>query len=95
MNYYLVCNVREYPLLKMNTHLAGRLVLLQDNELKYLVCVISNLKVPDYYKTIKRGMCYDMVAHKLRNGFYSQVEEFVDDMKLVYSNCYQYHEVIL
>ncbi|XP_071155763.1 fap1 adhesin-like isoform X1 [Mytilus edulis] len=53
---------------------------------------VKSKDVPDYYKTIKRGMCYDMVAHKLRNGFYSQVEEFVDDMKLVFSNCYQYHE---
>ncbi|XP_076092193.1 uncharacterized protein LOC143063735 isoform X3 [Mytilus galloprovincialis] len=53
---------------------------------------VKSKDVPDYYKTIKRGMCYDMVAHKLRNGFYSQMEEFVDDMRLVYSNCYQYHE---
>ncbi|CAC5377241.1 TRIM24 [Mytilus coruscus] len=53
---------------------------------------VKSKDVPDYYKIIKRGMCYDMVAHKLRNGFYSQVEEFVDDMRLVYSNCYQYHE---
>ncbi|XP_063423575.1 uncharacterized protein LOC134707595 isoform X2 [Mytilus trossulus] len=53
---------------------------------------VKSNDVPDYYKTIKRGMCYDMVAHKLRNGFYSQMEEFVDDMRLVYSNCYQYHE---
>ncbi|XP_052093622.1 uncharacterized protein LOC127729777 isoform X2 [Mytilus californianus] len=53
---------------------------------------VKSKDVPDYYKIIKRGMCYDMVAHKLRNGFYSQVEEFVDDMRLVYSNCYQFHE---
>lgn len=92
MNYYLVCNVRQYSLLKMNKCIARRLFVLQDNEFKY---TIFNLKVPDYYKTIKRGMCYDMVAHKLRNGFYSQMEEFVDDMRLVYSNCYQYHEVRL
>lgn len=53
----------------------------------------SLLQVPDYYKIIKRGMCYDIIAHKLRNSIYEKFDEFVDDMKLIFSNCYQYHQV--
>jgi hypothetical protein len=40
-------------------------------------------------------MCYDMIAHKLRNGIYGTLQEFVDDMTLIFNNCFQYHGVSL
>lgn len=52
---------------------------------------VKSKDVPDYYKTIKRGMCYDMIAHKLRNGIYQKLDEFTDDMRLIFDNCFQYH----
>ncbi|XP_068133436.1 transcription intermediary factor 1-alpha-like isoform X2 [Hyperolius riggenbachi] len=53
------------------------------------------LTVPDYYKIIKRPMDLSHIKRKLQlNGspHYSQPDEFVSDIRLIFSNCAEFNE---
>jgi bromodomain-containing factor 1 len=49
------------------------------------------LNVPDYPKVIKYPMDLTTVDRKLNTGEYDSVEEFINDIRLVFNNCYKYN----
>ena len=49
------------------------------------------LNVPDYPKIIKHPMDLNTVDRKLVNGEYDDVENFISDVRLVFSNCYKFN----
>ncbi|GAB1598222.1 transcription initiation factor TFIID subunit 1-like [Argonauta hians] len=70
---------------------------------KVLDCIYNNEKselfrheikskdVSDYYKVVKRGMCLDIIAYKIRNNIYTKVKEFSSDMYRIFDNCRLYN----
>lgn len=51
--------------------------------------------VPNYYKIIKQPMDLKKVKRKLQlrsSQYYKSVQEFVDDMRLIFKNCAKYNE---
>ncbi|KAI8388339.1 Bromodomain-containing protein [Radiomyces spectabilis] len=49
------------------------------------------MNIPDYPKVIKHPMDLSTVDRKLNNYEYDKVEDFVADIRLVFSNCYKYN----
>lgn len=49
------------------------------------------LNVPDYPKVIKHPMDLNTVDRKLSSGEYENVEDFIADVRLVFSNCYKFN----
>ncbi|CEP08952.1 hypothetical protein [Parasitella parasitica] len=49
------------------------------------------LNVPDYPKVIKYPMDLTTVDQKLNSGEYSNVEDFISDIRLVFMNCYKFN----
>lgn len=72
--------------------------------LKILDCIYNNEKselfrheikskyVSDYYKVVKRGMCFDIIAYKIRNNIYTNIKEFSSDMYRIFDNCRLYNQ---
>lgn len=48
--------------------------------------------IPDYYKAITSPMDLSTIEEKLDNGVYSTSKDFIDDFKLMFSNCRQYND---
>lgn len=58
--------------------------------------VVFCLQVPNYYKIIKKPMDLTQVKQKLQlkhPQHYQSPNEFVSDVRLVFSNCAKYNEV--
>ncbi|XP_067660919.1 uncharacterized protein [Haliotis asinina] len=53
---------------------------------------IKSDDVPGYYKVVKRAMWLDLIAHKLRSGRYERLEDYVADMRLVFSNSHLFNK---
>ncbi|KAI0211515.1 Histone acetyltransferase GCN5 [Lamellibrachia satsuma] len=53
---------------------------------------VRSTEVPDYYKVIKFPMCLDLIASRLRQRLYTDVEHFVSDMRRIFWNCKLYHQ---
>lgn len=49
------------------------------------------LNVPDYPKVIKYPMDLTTVDQKLNSGEYDNVEDFINDIRLVFMNCYKFN----
>ncbi|KAI7890294.1 Bromodomain-containing protein [Mucor mucedo] len=49
------------------------------------------LNVPDYPKVIQHPMDLTTVDHKLNAGEYENVEEFINDIRLVFNNCFKFN----
>lgn len=49
------------------------------------------LNVPDYPKVIKYPMDLTTVDQKLNAGEYDNVEDFINDIRLVFMNCYKFN----
>lgn len=49
------------------------------------------LNIPDYPQVIKYPMDLSTVDKKLNAGAYDAVEEFINDIKLVFNNCYKFN----
>jgi len=49
-------------------------------------------EVPDYYKTITSPMDLSAMEERLENGFYTTPNLFIDDLKLIFSNCLLYND---
>ncbi|XP_072033916.1 E3 ubiquitin-protein ligase TRIM33-like [Amphiura filiformis] len=55
---------------------------------------VSKAHVPDYYKVVSQPMQLSTIKSKLQPvhfNHYQNVEEFVTDMRLMFSNCYLYN----
>ncbi|KAL9644512.1 hypothetical protein ABK040_009376 [Willaertia magna] len=51
------------------------------------------LHIPDYFDIIKNPMDLGTVEKKLKNEAYSTIEHFLDDVRLIWSNCYTYNNI--
>ncbi len=51
-----------------------------------------NLGLPDYFKIIKRPMDLGTVRKRLENKYYWRAQECVDDVTLMFANCYMYNK---
>lgn len=49
------------------------------------------LGINDYFDKIKHPMDFSTIKKKLNNSIYRNCQEFVDDMQLVFDNCYLYN----
>ncbi|CAG8463072.1 7211_t:CDS:2 [Funneliformis mosseae] len=53
----------------------------------------EKLGVPDYYKVIKQPMDLTTINSKLENDQYASADEFEEDIRLMFRNCYTYNGV--
>jgi bromodomain-containing factor 1 len=51
------------------------------------------LNIPDYYKLIKTPMDLGTIDARLKEQHYATADEFYNDMKLIFRNCYKYNGV--
>ncbi|GAO52161.1 hypothetical protein G7K_6245-t3 [Saitoella complicata NRRL Y-17804] len=49
------------------------------------------LKIPDYPTIIKNPMDLTTVDTYLKNGYYSEPREFIEDVELIWNNCFLYN----
>ncbi|XP_049880509.1 protein polybromo-1 isoform X2 [Pectinophora gossypiella] len=52
----------------------------------------SKTEYPDYYELIKNPIDMEKIAHKLKNGVYSSVNELASDFILMFDNACKYNE---
>lgn len=59
---------------------------------------VQELQLPDYYEIIKQPMDLGSVKEKLEKREYKSPEDFVRDVRLMFTNCYKYnpsdHEIV-
>ncbi|KAF1915921.1 histone acetyltransferase GCN5 [Ampelomyces quisqualis] len=53
---------------------------------------VNKDEVPDYYKTITSPMDFSTMEERLEQGFYTTPKLFIDDLKLIFSNCHLYND---
>ena len=51
----------------------------------------EELNIPDYFNIIKNPMDFSTIKRKLSNYSYTNLQEFCNDMGLVFDNCYTYN----
>lgn len=51
------------------------------------------LKIPDYHTIVKNPMDFGTIKLKLKEHRYTKIEDFIDDMELVFYNCKLYNGV--
>ena len=52
---------------------------------------VSARQVPNYYKVIKKPMCFSKMEEKLEDDDYRSLEEFEADFQLIIDNCMSYN----
>ncbi|KAL7415662.1 PHD-zinc-finger like domain-containing protein, partial [Mrakia frigida] len=53
---------------------------------------VSRIDVPDYHEVIKKPMAWETIEEKLENHHYVNVQEFQDDINLVFDNAQLYND---
>jgi len=48
-------------------------------------------KAPDYHHVIKQAMDLGTMKYKLNTVKYHNTEEFLEDLQLIFKNCYTYN----
>lgn len=51
------------------------------------------LNIPEYFKVIKRPMDLHTIGEKLKMNAYENANEFEEDMRLMFNNCYKFNPV--
>ena len=54
---------------------------------------VEALRIPDYPTIVKKPMDFGTIKIKLKEGQYSKLQEFMDDMDLVFYNCRLYNGI--
>ena len=54
---------------------------------------VEELDIPDYYQIVKKPMDFGTIKTKLKEHKYQRIEEFIEDMELVFYNCKLYNGV--
>lgn len=49
------------------------------------------LNIPTYLEIIKRPMDLSTIERKLKGGQYSDAQGFIDDIRLMFENCYTFN----
>jgi histone acetyltransferase len=52
---------------------------------------VDKREVPDYYKIITSSMDLTSMEEKLEHNFYTTSKLFIDDLRLIFSNCQRYN----
>ena len=63
----------------------------KDAELFHKPVDPEELNIPDYFNIIKNPMDFSTIKKKLANCTYTNLQEFCNDMNLVFENCYTYN----
>lgn len=53
---------------------------------------VDSVEVPDYYTVITKPMDFTTIQNQLEAGVYSSAEEFEEDIRQVFSNCWTYNQ---
>ncbi|OHT15196.1 Histone acetyltransferase gcn5 [Tritrichomonas foetus] len=48
---------------------------------------------PDYYRAIKKPMCFENIRERIQNGRYKNIDKFLDDIFQIITNAYSYNEL--
>lgn len=70
------------------------MITLQRNQKSYIFEKPVNweeLKIPDYPTIVKNPMDFSTIKTKLKEHRYQQLEDFMEDMELVFYNCRLYN----
>ena len=51
----------------------------------------SCIGIPEYFEIIKTPMDFGTVKHRLNINYYHRLQEFIDDMQLVFENCIKFN----
>jgi len=51
----------------------------------------DKLGVPDYFNIIKNPMDFGTIKQRLNTNYYHRMQEFLDDMQLVFDNCCKFN----
>jgi len=52
---------------------------------------VEALRIPDYHEIVKKPMDFGTVTTKLKENQYNKLQEFMDEMELVFYNCRLYN----
>ncbi|KAJ3316030.1 hypothetical protein HDV04_000239 [Boothiomyces sp. JEL0838] len=52
---------------------------------------VSQFNFPDYYDIVKNPICLEQIRDKVKNFHFQSAQRFLDDVKLLYSNCNLYN----
>ncbi|KAG8560770.1 hypothetical protein GDO81_015120 [Engystomops pustulosus] len=55
--------------------------------------LVSKVQVPDYFDIIKRPIALNIIREKVNKCEYKTASEFVADVELMFSNCFEYNHV--
>ncbi|XP_031525013.1 bromodomain adjacent to zinc finger domain protein 1A isoform X6 [Papio anubis] len=53
--------------------------------------LVSKIQVPDYYDIIKKPIALNIIREKVNKCEYKIASEFIDDIELMFSNCFEYN----
>ncbi|XP_064421034.1 bromodomain adjacent to zinc finger domain protein 1A [Latimeria chalumnae] len=53
--------------------------------------LVSKAQVPDYYDIIKNPIALNIIREKVNNCEYKLASKFVEDIELMFSNCFEYN----
>lgn len=53
--------------------------------------LVSKIQVPDYYDIIKKPIALNIIREKVNKCEYKLASEFIDDIELMFSNCFEYN----
>ncbi|XP_071665496.1 bromodomain adjacent to zinc finger domain protein 1A isoform X2 [Patagioenas fasciata] len=53
--------------------------------------LVSKIQVPDYYDIIKKPIALNIIREKVNKCEYKYASEFIDDIELMFSNCFEYN----
>lgn len=53
---------------------------------------VNRKETPDYYEVIKIPMDFGTMSKKIRDFAYASKQEFISDLNLIRSNCYEYNQ---
>ncbi|KAM5336995.1 bromodomain adjacent to zinc finger domain protein 1A [Glossophaga mutica] len=53
--------------------------------------LVSKIQVPDYYDIIKKPIALNIIREKVNKCEYKFASEFIDDIELMFSNCFEYN----
>lgn len=51
----------------------------------------ERLGIPDYFDIIKHPMDFGTIKNRLQSNYYKRIDEFLNDVNLVFDNCIQYN----
>ncbi|KAM4690073.1 bromodomain adjacent to zinc finger domain protein 1A [Rhinophrynus dorsalis] len=55
--------------------------------------LVSKIQVPDYFDIIQRPIALNLIREKVNNCEYKSASEFIEDIELMFSNCFEYNSI--